>query len=60
MPDEPVSDPDYWRDRARIARIKANEARHPRTKRMLRGIAEAYERLAQQVERRLRAAKKSK
>ena len=55
-----VSNPDYWRDRARIARIKADGAKGPRTKRMLRGIAEAYDGLAQQLEQRLRDAKKSK
>jgi hypothetical protein len=60
MPDEPVSNPDSWRDRARIARIKADGARDPRSKRMLRGIAEAYEGLAQKLEQRLRDEKKIK
>ena len=42
------SNPDYWRDRARAVRLKADVAKDPRSKRMLGGIAEAYERLAQQ------------
>lgn len=50
MPAEPASNPDYWRDRARILRVKAEVAKDPRTKRMLRGIAEAYDRLAQRLE----------
>ena len=60
MPDESVSNPHYWLDRARIARIKSDQARNPQTKRMLSGIAEAYERLAKRIERRLRGAKKTK
>jgi hypothetical protein len=59
MPDEPASHPDYWRDRARIARIKADGATVSRTKHMLRGIAEAYERLAKELEQRLCDTKKS-
>jgi hypothetical protein len=60
MPGESVSNPHYWLDRARIARIKSDQARNPQTKRMLSGIAEAYERLAKRIERRLRTAKKTK
>jgi hypothetical protein len=60
MPDESVSDPHYWLDRARVARIKSDQARNPRTKRMLSGIAEAYERLAERNEQRLRDAKNPK
>jgi hypothetical protein len=41
---------DCHADRARVARIKSDQARNPRTKRMLSGIAEAYERLAQEAE----------
>jgi hypothetical protein len=48
--DAAEADPDYWRDRARVLRIKADGAKAPRTKRLLRGVAEAYERLAQQLE----------
>jgi hypothetical protein len=48
--DAAEANPDYWRGRARILRIKADGAKAPRTKRMLRGIAESYERLAQQLE----------
>jgi hypothetical protein len=42
--------PDYWRDRARVVRLKADVAKDPRSKRMLGGIADAYDRLAQQLE----------
>ena len=50
MSDQPVSNPDFWRDRARITRIKADAAKAASTKRMLRGIAEAYEHKAEQLE----------
>jgi hypothetical protein len=54
MPDEPISDPQYWHDRAKRARSKAEQVKDPRSKRMLQGIAGAYERLANQAKRRLR------
>jgi hypothetical protein len=60
MPDKPVSSAQYWRNRARVARTNADKTKDPRTKRMLLGIAEAYDRLAERVQRRLRRAKKSK
>ena len=53
----PISNADHWRDRARTTHIKADEAKDARTKRMLRGMAEAYERLAKQMHRRARAKK---
>ena len=58
MPHEPASSPDYWRDRARVARIKAEAAKAAQTKHMLRGIAEAYEHKAEQLEQPLDDMKK--
>ena len=52
--DEPVYDPQHWRDRA-----KAEQAKGPRSKRMLQGIADAYERLANEAKRRLRETEKA-
>jgi hypothetical protein len=58
MPKKSVSSSSrYWRDRALIARTNADGATVPRTKRVLRRIAEAYERLAEQIDRRSRAKK---
>jgi hypothetical protein len=58
MPDETISDPKYWRDRAKRARSKADQVKDPRSKRMLQGLAGAYERLANQAKRRLREAER--
>jgi hypothetical protein len=52
IPDKP--DPQYWRDRARRTFARADQAADPRTKRMLLGVAESYERLAERIEVRLR------
>jgi hypothetical protein len=57
MPDEP--DPRHWRDRAKEARAKADQITEPRSKRVLLGLADSYERLAKRLGRRLRDAKKS-
>jgi hypothetical protein len=59
MPDAPAYDPQYWRDRADRARAKASQVTDPRSERMLQGIAEAYERLADRVKQRLREPGKS-
>jgi hypothetical protein len=58
MPVKP--DPQYWRDRAKNLRAKTDNAKDPRSKRMMLGIAAAYERLAERIEQRLRDAKNSK
>jgi hypothetical protein len=58
MPCEP--DPQYWRDRAKNLRAKAEHVKDPRSKRMMLGIAKAYERIANRVTQRLRDTKKSK
>jgi hypothetical protein len=60
MPDKPVSTTQYWRNRAQIARTNADKTKDPGTKRMLLGIAKAYEHLAERTQRQLRRAKKSK
>jgi len=44
MPGE--SDPQHWRDRAQKTRAKADQAKDPRAKRRLLGLADFYERLA--------------
>jgi hypothetical protein len=59
-PEKPVSSSSqYWRDRAQVARTNADGATAPRNKRMLRGLAGSYERLAKQIEQ-SRDSKKSK
>jgi hypothetical protein len=58
VPNEHVYDPQHWRDRAKKARAKADQATNPRSKRMLQGIAGAYERLANQAKRRVGKAEK--
>jgi hypothetical protein len=46
----PVNSADHWRERARTTHIKADEAKQPRTKHLLRGLADSYERLAKRKE----------
>jgi hypothetical protein len=53
MPDQPVSDSQYFRELARKARAKANQAADDRSKHLLLRIAETYERVADRVEQRL-------
>jgi hypothetical protein len=57
MPGEPANDSRYWRDRAMLARARADQVRTDRSKRMLRGMADVYDRAAEQIEQRLRDAK---
>jgi hypothetical protein len=52
--------PQRWRDRARKARVAADRASYPQSKRVMLRIAEAYERLAQEIDARLRDPKDSK
>jgi hypothetical protein len=59
VPNAPVYDPQHWRDRAKKARFKADQAKDPRSKRMLQGLAGAYERLANQAKRRQRKTEKT-
>jgi uncharacterized protein with HEPN domain len=60
MPDQPVSDLQYWRDLAGKVRAKADQATNDATKQVLLRIAETYERVAESVEQRLPDAEKSK
>ena len=60
MPDQPVSDAEYWRDLARKARAKADQTLDDGAKQLLLRIAETYERVADRVEQRLPDNEKSK
>ena len=48
----PVQDAKYWRERAVEARAVAEEMLDPETKRILEGIAQSYDRLAQHAKTR--------
>jgi hypothetical protein len=50
MSQEPVNDPQYWRDRAEQARSRAEHTKDSRSKRALQGIADFYDRLAEKLE----------
>jgi hypothetical protein len=60
MPDQPVSDPQFWRNLAAKARAKADQTIDYTTKRLLLRIAESHEGVAEIVEQRSRDAEKSK
>jgi hypothetical protein len=60
MPNQPVSDPQFWRNLAAKARAKADQTIDDRTKRLLLRIAESHESVAKLVEQRARDAEKSK
>jgi hypothetical protein len=60
MPDKPVKDSQYWRDRAMTVRAKADQMKTERSKRILRGMADVYDRAAERIEQRSREAEKSK
>jgi hypothetical protein len=51
LPGEP--DPQYWRERAKIARVDAERLSNPTAKRRMFGVAAGYERLAERIERRV-------
>jgi hypothetical protein len=48
LPDN--SDLQHWHDRAQEARAKAEQIKNPRSKRMMLGLADSYESLAQRIE----------
>jgi hypothetical protein len=50
MPEQPVSDPQFWRDLAAKARARADYATEEVTKQLLLRIAETHERTADRVE----------
>jgi hypothetical protein len=60
MPEQPVSDPQFWLNLAGKARAKADQTIDDRTKRLLLRIADSHERVAQLVGQRSREAEKSK
>ena len=49
--DPKLLDADYWRSRAEEARAMAASMNDPNSKRVLIGIAEGYDRLAEMAER---------
>jgi hypothetical protein len=51
LPDEP--DPQYWRERAKIARVEAERLSNPTARRRMFGFAASYECLAERIERRV-------
>jgi hypothetical protein len=53
MPDQPVSDSQYFRELAWKTRIKADQTSDDEAKQLLLRIAETYERVAARAERRL-------
>jgi hypothetical protein len=54
MTEDLDADPEYWRMRAEETRSIADSTRDPQTKIILRGIAKAYDRLANRAELRSR------
>jgi len=60
MPDQTVSDSQYFRGLAGKARAKADQTIDDVAKRLLLRIAETYERVADRVERRPPEAEKSR
>jgi hypothetical protein len=57
MPGEHGDDWQYWRDRAEKARTKADQTQDRRSKRRTLGLADFYERLAEQIKQRSSAEK---
>ena len=55
----PINYPEYWRRRAEEARALAEMIEDPEAKRMMMGVVEGYDRLAEYAEAR-QAAKESK
>jgi hypothetical protein len=50
-----ADDPGYWRQRAQESRAEAERLVDPEAKRTMHEIAEAYERLAELAERRVKS-----
>jgi hypothetical protein len=55
-----LRDPQHWRDRANESRALADKMADPESKRMMLGIAEEYEKLAQRAEIRAKLPPQSK
>ena len=49
-----LDDPKHWRDRAEEVRTLAEQMSDPETRRIMRGIADDYEKLAKRAEQRRR------
>jgi hypothetical protein len=56
MTSDPLTNPQFWRDRAEEIRVVAERYIHPETKRMLKTIVADYELLARRAEQRLRGS----
>jgi hypothetical protein len=52
MPKHPIKDPKHWLDRAKEARVPAEQIDDPEAKRTMLKNADDYERLAQRAEER--------
>jgi hypothetical protein len=50
MAQKPISNPRYWRDLAEHARLQATDMKDEKSRLMLIGIADIYERLAKRAE----------
>jgi hypothetical protein len=55
-----LTNPQYWRDRAKEIRVFAQRSTHPETKRMLQNIVADSEHLAQRAEERLQESRREK
>jgi len=51
MPKRLLDDPQYWRDRAEEARVRADQVKDPETKHIWLRIAEGHERQAAILEK---------
>jgi hypothetical protein len=60
MTSDLLTNPQYWRDRAKEIRVLAERSTHPETKRTLQNIAADYERLALRAEGRLQESRREK
>jgi len=54
MADHLINDPNHWRERAKEARVHAEQIADPESKKMMLRIAEDYEKLALRAEQRQR------